>query len=48
MSECEKSGGIGKNPATERINELNATDINKEAVTRMEQLRLEPEQQEAG
>ena len=48
MSESVKIGGIGKNPAIDRINQLNATDIKKQAVKRMEQLLLEPELPQAG
>lgn len=43
MSESVKIGGIGKNSAIDRINQLNAADIKKQAVKRMEQLLLEPE-----
>ena len=48
MSESVKIGGIGKNPAIDRINQLNATDIKKQAVKRMEQLLLEPELPQTG
>jgi hypothetical protein len=48
MSESVKIGGIGKNPAIDRINQLNATDIKKQAVKRIEQLLLEPELPQAG
>ena len=48
MSESVKIGGIGKNPAIDRINQLNATDIKKQAVKRMEQILLEPELPQAG
>jgi len=48
MSESVKIGGIGKNPVIDRINQLNAMDIKKQAVKRMEQLLLEPELPQAG
>ena len=48
MSENVKIGGIGKNPAIDRISKLNAMDIKKQAVKRMEQLLLEPELPQAG
>jgi len=40
MSESVRIGGIGKNPAIDRINSLNAADIKNQAVKRMEQLLL--------
>lgn len=47
MSESVKIGGIGKNPAIDKINKLNAVDIRKYAVEKMEKLLLtsEPEEQ---
>lgn len=38
MSESVRTGGIGKNPAIDRINSLNAADIRNQAVRRMEEL----------
>lgn len=38
MSESVKIGGIGKNPAIDRINSLNSIDIKNYAVKKMEQL----------
>ena len=40
MSESVRTGGIGKNPAIDRINSLNAADIRNQAVRRMEELLL--------
>lgn len=40
MSESVKIGGIGKNPAIDRINSLNAMDVKGHAVKRMEQVLL--------
>ena len=37
MSERVKIGGIGKNPAIDKINSLKAIDIKSHAVRRMEQ-----------
>lgn len=48
MSESVKIGGIGKNPAIDRINSLNAADIKKQAVKRMEQLLLVTDAAEGG
>ena len=50
MSESVKIGGIGKNPAIDKINRLNAVDIKKYAVEKMEELLLtsEPEEQVYG
>ena len=50
MSESVKIGGIGKNPAIDKINRLNAVDIRKYAVEKMEELLLtsEPEEQVYG
>lgn len=38
MSESVKVGGIGKNPAIDKINRLNGIDVKNYAVDRMEQL----------
>lgn len=38
MSESVKIGGIGKNPAIDKINRLNGIDVRNYAVNRMEQL----------
>lgn len=38
MSESVKVGGIGKNPAIDKINRLNGIDVKNYAVNRMEQL----------
>lgn len=38
MSESVKIGGIGKNPAIDKINRLNGIDVQNYAVNRMEQL----------
>ena len=38
MSESVKVGGIGKNPAIDKINRLNEIDVKNYAVDRMEQL----------
>ena len=50
MSESVKIGGIGKNPAIDKINRLNAVDIKKYAVEKMEELLLtsKPEEQVYG
>ena len=40
MSESVKIGGIGKNPAIDKINSLNAMDIKNYAANKMEQLLL--------
>lgn len=40
MSESVKIGGIGKNPAIDKINSLNAMDVKNQAVRRMEQVLL--------
>lgn len=40
MSESVKIGGVGKNPAIDKINSLNAVDIKNYAVSKMEQLLL--------
>lgn len=40
MSESVKIGGIGKNPAIDKINSLNAMDIKNYAAKKMEQLLL--------
>lgn len=37
MSESVKIGGIGKNPAIDKINRLNGIDVKNYAVNRMEQ-----------
>ena len=38
MSESVKVGGIGKNPAIDKINRLNGIDVKNYAADRMEQL----------
>lgn len=38
MSESVKVGGIGKNPAIDKINHLNGIDVRSYAVDRLEQL----------
>lgn len=40
MSESVKVGGIGKNPAIDRINDLSSADVKDAAKTRLEQLIL--------
>ena len=40
MSESVKVGGIGKNPAIDKINQLNAIDVKTYAVKKMEDLLL--------
>ena len=40
MSESVKIGGVGKNPAIDKINSLNAMDIKNYAANKMEQLLL--------
>ena len=40
MSESVKIGGIGKNPAIDKINRLNSTDVKNYVVNKMEQLLL--------
>ncbi len=40
MSESVKIGGIGKNPAIDKINRLNQTDVKNYAVKKMEELLL--------
>ncbi|MBQ6887083.1 MAG: hypothetical protein IJN54_06185 [Lachnospiraceae bacterium] len=40
MSESVKIGGIGKNPAIDKINSLNSIDVKNYAVNKMEQLLL--------
>lgn len=40
MSESVKIGGIGKNPAIDKINQLNAIDVKNYAVKKMEALLL--------
>ncbi len=40
MSESVKVGGIGKNPAIDKINRLNGIDVKSYAVDRMEQLLI--------
>lgn len=40
MSESVKIGGIGKNPAIDKINRLNGIDVKSYAVDRMEQLLI--------
>lgn len=50
MSESVKIGGIGKNPAIDKINRLNTIDIKNYAVGKMEELLLsrDPEGLEYG
>ena len=43
MSESVRIGGIGKNPAIDKINKLNSIDIKNYAVNKMEQLLTEGE-----
>lgn len=43
MSESVRIGGIGKNPAIDKINRLNSIDIKNYAVNKMEQLLTEGE-----
>lgn len=38
MSESVKIGGIGKNPAIDKINRLNSIDVKNYAANRMEEL----------
>lgn len=45
MSESVKIGGIGKNPAIDKINRLNAVDVKNYAVERMTELLLTVEQE---
>lgn len=40
MSESVRVGGIGKNPAIDKINKLNAIDVKNYAVKKMEYLLL--------
>lgn len=40
MSESVKIGGVGKNPAIDKINSLNAMDVKAQAVRKMEQVLL--------
>ncbi len=40
MSESVRIGGIGKNPAIDKINSLNSIDVKNYAVNKMEQLLL--------
>lgn len=40
MSESVKVGGIGKNPAIDKINQLNAIDVKNYAVKKMEDILL--------
>ncbi|GFI03479.1 hypothetical protein AALA79_20450 [Lachnospiraceae bacterium 64-25] len=41
MSESVRIGGIGKNPAIDKINRLNEVDIKRYAVKKMEELLLD-------
>lgn len=43
MSESVKIGGIRKNPAIDRINNMNSTEVKKSAKKKMEQLLLAEE-----
>lgn len=47
MSESVKIGGIGKNPAIDKINRLNAVDVKGYAAKKMEEILLHgsPEEQ---
>ena len=47
MSESVKIGGIGKNPAIDKINRLNAVDVKKYAAKKMEELLLAGEENAA-
>ncbi len=47
MSESVKIGGIGKNPAIDKINSLNAIDIKNYAVNKMEEMLLNTKPDEA-
>ncbi len=47
MSESVKIGGIGKNPAIDKINGLNAIDIKNYAVNKMEEMLLNTKPDEA-
>lgn len=40
MSESVKIGGIGKNPAIDKINSLNSIDIKNYAVKKMEEMLI--------
>lgn len=40
MSESVKIGGIGKNPAIDRINNMTVSDVKKYALKKMEQFLL--------
>lgn len=40
MSESVKIGGIGKNPAIDKINNLNSIDIKNYAVKKMEEMLI--------
>lgn len=50
MSESVKIGGIGKNPAIDKINQLNAADVKRYATEKMAELLLtvEKENEENG
>lgn len=43
MSESVKIGGIGKNPAIDQIQQLNAIDVGSYAAKRMQELLFQPE-----
>lgn len=43
MSESVKIGGIGKNPAIDQIQQLNAIDVGSYAVKRMQEFLLQSE-----
>ena len=47
MSESVKIGGIGKNPAIDKINSLNSLDVKNYAVGKMEQLLLKHDSSES-
>ena len=41
MSESVKIGGIGKNPAIDKVNRLNAIDVKGYAAKKMEEILLQ-------
>ena len=43
MSESVKIGGIGKNPAIDQIQQLNAIDVGSYAAKRMQEFLVQPE-----
>lgn len=48
MSESVKIGGIGKNPAIDRINNVDSTDVKNFAKKKMEQLLLAADSAQSG